>query len=81
MRFAWPYFLPAWLYVPYLFLVAPAAGHMNENLFALLLIAWQLLALLVLIPLRQGRITSRHIWRYLGLPFLIVSVVVVLIID
>lgn len=81
MQFAWPYFLPAWLYVPYLFIVAPAGKDLDENSLTLLLCAPQLLGLLVLIPLRQGRITEKHIWRFLGLPFVIFTAVSVLFID
>ena len=81
MLFAWPYFVPAWLYLPYLLYATPAFGDVNENLLALLLAGPQAVALLVLIPLRQGRITWREVWLFLGLPLLVGFAAIFLVLN
>ena len=80
MRSAWPYFVPAWLYLPFVLYVIPAFRDVNENLLACLLVGPQVLALLVLVPLRQGRIAWRDVELFLVLPFVVVVLVVFVIV-
>lgn len=81
MRNAWPYFVPAWLYLPYLCFVTPAFMDLNENVLSLLLVGPQAFALLVIIPIHQGRITWKHVRQFLGLPFLVVFGIIILAFD